>query len=226
MTLAAVTGWIIVAALLAALLAVFLWIGRLDLRRTVLVHTRPDRVWDFVRHFPTLHARHGKALGLGSVDSWSLARGDGESAGSVWRAGGLWGEAPYWAEIEIVRCRPGRELAVTLLRDSLGTHRGLRRHLGSLLVEPIAPETTKLTWSLRVRLRGLRLRVARIRSPASLQARLFDQGLRSIKMTIESAVELPAAGGSTVADPARVPPPASPPAGPSRPGRRPPEPSA
>jgi hypothetical protein len=226
MTLAAVTGWIIVAALLAALLAAFLWIGRLDLRRTVLVHARPDRVWDFVRHFPTLHARHGKALGLGSVESWGLARGDGECAGSVWRAGGLWGEAPYWAEIEIVRFRPGRELAVTLLRDSLGTHRGLRQHLGSLLVEPIAPETTKLTWSLRARLRGMRLRLARVRSPASLQARLFDQGLRSIKLAIESAVELPGPGGRALGDPAQGPPAASPPAGPPPPGRRPPEPSA
>ncbi len=225
MTLAAVPGWIIAAALFAALLVAFVWIGRLELRRTVLVHARADRVWGFVRHFPTVHARHGKARGLGSVESWSLERGDGEGAGSVWRAGGLWGEAPYWAEIEIVRCRPGRELAITLLRDSLGTHRGLREHLGSLVLEPISSETTKLTWCLRARLRGVRLRAARLRSLTSLQARLFDQGLRSIKMTIETIVELPAAGSAS-ADPAPSPPAASPPGSLPRPGPRPPETSA
>jgi polyketide cyclase/dehydrase/lipid transport protein len=164
----------------------------LDLKRSVLVHLPVDRVWASVRHFPTLHARHGKVRHLGSVDEWVLRRGDGESPGSVWRALGRWGRNPYWAELEIIRAVECRELSISLIRDSLGTHRALTAHLGSLTLEPVAPGTTKLTWRLRAKVRGPRLRIVRILSLPRLQARLFDQGLRSIKVNLEKEAERPA----------------------------------
>ncbi|MBI4169231.1 MAG: SRPBCC family protein [Acidobacteria bacterium] len=191
-----------VSALLpVAAVSILLLAGRLDLRRSVLVHVPAAEAWETIRHFPGLHERHGKARGLVAIEQWTVRRGDGESPGTVWRAHGRWGEAAYWADVEIVRADPGRELAITLIRDSLGTHHGLEGHLGSMTLEAIAPGTTKLTWRLRARLRGPRLRLARTLSAPRLRARLFDQGLRSIKVRIEQAAAR-AAGASGSAAPA------------------------
>ncbi len=182
---------LIFVALASAAWLIFATARSLDVERSVLVHLPVERVWDSVRRFPSLHARHGKARRLGSVDEWVLKRGDGESPGSIWCARGCWGDGPYWAELEIVRVAEGRELSISLLRDSLGTHRGLREHLGSLTLEAVSPGTTKLTWQLRAKLRGPRLRLLSILARPRLQARLFDQGLRSIKTGLEREAERP-----------------------------------
>jgi hypothetical protein len=181
------------AFLLGGVGSILLLAGRLDRRRSILVHVPLAHAWKAIRHFPGLHERHGKARGLVAIERWTLHRGDGESPGTVWRVHGLWGGAPYWADVEIVRVEAGRELAITLVRDSLGTHRGLVGHIGSLTLEAIAPGSTKLTWQLRARLRGLRLRLAHARSATRLRARLFDQGLRSIKVRMEQATDATAA---------------------------------
>ncbi len=159
--------------------------GRLDLRRSVLVHVPLASAWRRVRHFPSLHARHGKMSQLGPIDDWVLRQGDGEGAGSIWRAVGRCGDSPYWADVEIVIAQPGRQMAITLLRDSLGTERGVREHLGAMRLEELGPGTTKVTWRLRARLHGARLRAERLLSLTRLQARLFDQGLRSLKASLE-----------------------------------------
>jgi hypothetical protein len=187
--------------------SILLLAGRLDLRRSVLVHVPMAQAWKAIRHFPGLHERHGKARGLAAIEDWTLRRGDGESPGTIWRAHGRWGGAPYWADIEIVRADAGRELAITLVRDSLGTHRGLEGHLGSLTLEATAPGTTKLTWRLRARLRGPRLRLAHVLSAPRLRARLFDQSLRSIKVRMEQAIERAAGvSGNTPAEEQASPP--------------------
>jgi len=179
---------LVIALVVASAVAVSLGLaiaGRLDLSRSVLVHAPTSRAWEFIRHYPTLHARHGKARDLCQINEWMLRRGQGEDAGTVWRALGTWGGAEYWADVEIIRVDPGKELAISLRRDSLGTHRGLRGHLGSLSLEAVAPDTTKLTWRLRARLRGPRLILERLVACPRLQARLLDQGLRSLKVEID-----------------------------------------
>ncbi|MBI1951691.1 MAG: SRPBCC family protein [Acidobacteria bacterium] len=178
---------VLALVLLATGAAGYVRVRRLELNRSVLVHAPPGRAWEFVRHLPTLHERHGKARDLCRIRDWTLRHGDGERDGTVWRAHGAWDGAPYWADLEIVRAEPGRELAFALRRDSLGTHRGLRRHHGSLKLEAVGPDATKLTWSLRADLRGPRLILARMSSRPRLQARLFDQGLRSLKVAIDNA---------------------------------------
>jgi len=177
-----------VLAVVIVLLAVVI-AGRVSLSRSVLVHAPANRAWEFIRHFPTLHSRHGKARELCPITGWILRRGDGECSGTVWRALGTWGGAGYWADVEIVRNDPGRELAVSLRGDSLGTHRGLRGHLGSLTVEPVGSEATKVTWRLRARLCGPRLIMERLGAGPRLQARLLDQGLRSLKVEIDGAAQ-------------------------------------
>ena len=192
--------------------------GRIDLSRSVLVHAPCERVWEFVGSVPALHAGHGKIREYGRVTDWSLRHGDGGSAGSVWRVLGTWGPSPYWADVEILRLVPGREIAIRLRRDSLDTQRGLRDHVGTLSLEPIGPDATKITWRLGARLQGPRLLLVRLLSCRRLRARLLDQGLRSLKVEIDNATKAgeqrPAAppGGTAPLD---VPPPI--------PGRNPPE---
>ena len=70
----------------------------------------------------------------------------------------------------------------------MGTHRSLLDHLGVLTLETLDPGTTKLSWRLRARLRGRGLLSARLLSGDRLAARLLDQGLRSIKIALESSV--------------------------------------
>jgi hypothetical protein len=177
--------------------------GRIDLSRTVLVRAPVGTTWELVRRVPALLARHGKVREHGGIDDWSLERGDGAAAGSIWRGRGRWGSGDYWVDVEVVRCDVQQEIAIRLVRDSLGTHRGLRDHLGSMRLEPIAPAATKLTWRLRARRLGPRLRLARIVSPGLLRARLLDQGLRSIKVAIEASLE----GSDAEAPRATAPPP-------------------
>ena len=205
----------VLAAGAAGLLLLFA--RRLELTRSVLVHAPIGRAWELVRHLPTLHERHGKARDLCRITEWTLRHGDGEGAGTLWRAHGAWDGAPYWADLEIIRADPGRELAFVLRRDSLGTHRGLRRHLGTLTLEAAGSDATKLTWRLRADLRGPRLVLARITSRARLQARLFDQGLRSLKVAIDNAGRETAETGRHAGGPRPVippPPPARIPPGP------------
>jgi hypothetical protein len=216
---------LVILALVLPLAASFLGLlpgGRLELSRSVLVHASSDRVWEFVRNLPALDARHGKRRDFGVVTEWSLRHGDGEGAGSVWRARGTWRNSPYWADVEIVRAEPGRELAIRLDRDSLGTHRGLRNHLGSLTLEPAGPNATKITWRLHARLCDPRLLLARLLSSPRLRGRLFDQGLRSLKVEIEHAIELEEAAFVGAAGRPEIL--SSPPPGP--PARIPPETSA
>lgn len=190
---------------------------RLDFSRSVLVRAPIGTAWEFVRRVPEVLARHGKVRERGGLDDWALRHGDGEAAGSIWRGHGRWDAADYWADVELVRIHPEREVAVRLLRDSLGTHRGLRDHLGVMRLEPIAPGATKVTWVVRARLRGPRLRLVRILSPGALRARLLDQGLRSIKMAIEATLGPPGAPEGTRRPRAGAPEAAPPPAPPGRP---------
>jgi hypothetical protein len=179
------------ALVLCPLLAAFFGLlpgGRLDLSRSVLVHASTESAWEIVRKLPDLHGRHGKTKDFGSIVGWSLRHGDGESAGSVWRVQGTWRRVPYWADVQVIRIVSGRELTIRLLRDSLGTERGLRDHLGSLSLEMIGPDATKITWRLRARLRDPRLLLARLLSLPRLRARLFDVGLRSLKVEIDQVV--------------------------------------
>jgi hypothetical protein len=191
--------------------------ARIQECRSVLVHADCERVWEVVGSVPLLYAGHGKVRDFGRVTDWSLRHGDGESAGSIWRALGTWGASPYWVDVEIVRIVPGKEIAVRLRRDSLGTHRGLRDHVGALSLESIGPDTTKLTWRLGARLRGPKILVARLLSSQRLRARLLDQGLRSLKVEIDNATreEEPHAPPTGEAGDLLAPPPRS--------GRTPPE---
>ena len=160
---------------------------RFDQRRSVLIRAPAARVWDSVRHLPALLGGFAKARDFGDVQDFFLRAGDGETPGSVWRVEGSWESAPYWAEVEIVRCTPEQELAFRLLRDSFGTHRRMCHHLGSLTLEAMDAGITKLTWRLRATLRGPRLLAARLLWSDRLQARLLDQGLRSIKIALEAS---------------------------------------
>lgn len=166
---------------------------RLDQRRSVLVHVPARQVWESVRDLPALHGGFGKAREFGAARDFILHAGDGETSGSIWRVQGQWGGALYWAEVEIVRFKPQEVIGFRLLRDSLGTHRRLQDHLGALSLEAIDPRTTKVSWRLRARLRGPRLLVSRLLFRDRLAARLLDQGLRSIKLTLESSVRRPRA---------------------------------
>ena len=163
--------------------------ARIQESRSVLIHAGCERVWEFVGSVPVLCSGHGKIRDFRRVTDWSLRHGDGESAGSVWRAIGSWGASPYWVDVEIIRVVPGKEIAIRLRRDSLGTHRGLRDHVGSLSLESIGPNATKLTWRLGARLRGPKILVARLLSSRRLHARLLDQGLRSLKVEIDIATK-------------------------------------
>lgn len=214
---------VLVLGVLAAGAAGLLLLRRLELSRSVLVHASPERVWEFIRHLPALHERHGKARDLCHITGWTLRHGDGERSGSVWRAQGAWDGADYWADLEIVRVDPGRHLSFTLRRDSLGTHRALRKHLGRLLLEETENGMTKVTWRLRADLRISRLLLARLTSRSRLQARLFDQGLRSLKVAIDNSGPEESGAAPAADTPPRTAAPAPPPARSPRHSGRPPE---
>ena len=167
-------------------------------RRTVLVHARLDTAWDTIGDFPALLTNYGRVREFGAFEEICFIRGDSETAGSIWSARGRWGSTPYRADIKLVRYLPGREIAVTLVRDSFGTHRRVRDHLGILTLEPGDSDTCKLTWELRARVRFGRLLAGRIFFMERTQARLLDLGLRALKLGID-AEECDRSGGDAAA---------------------------
>lgn len=205
------------AVLVGALLFTgFLPGARIHYDRTVLVHAGRAQAWEAVRRFPELHSRHGRVLDYGDVPEWTLRRGDGETAGSVWLGRGMWAKTPYWIEVELVRIAPGRELSVRLRRDSLETQRGLAYHRGTLHLEEVGADATKITWSLEARLSGPRLVLARSMSAPMLRARLLDQSLRRLKTDIDYAAKIAKERGHDAGMASLVaPPPANASAGPS-----------
>jgi len=153
--------------------------------RSVLLHVPLEVAWTKVRDFGALQAAHGRGRPLLRVESSELRRGDGLTAGSVWRQKGRWGNEPWWSEIEIVSVEPPHRLEVTLLRDVFGTRYGLEHHRCILDLKPEGVGATKLSFRLRARTRGPRLTLARTLSPERLHARLLDVGLRSLKSEID-----------------------------------------
>lgn len=185
-------GFLALVLVLAATGAALRALSRLDKHRTVLVHAPSSRVWDLVSDLPTLCTSHAKLPARTSVEEWKIISGDGRSTGSVWRGRGTRGSGPFWMEVQIVRDERGVERCIRLRRDSLGTHIGLRSHSALLQLEEIDDRTTKLTWRLHARLKGMRLLWMRLVSAPELQARLLDLGLRSIKVTLENAMDMEA----------------------------------
>jgi hypothetical protein len=176
----------LLTALSCLLLALLLVPGRRPREhRSVLVHVPLARAWEVVGDLPSLIRHHGRLDAARRIESWALQRGDGRIAGTIWRVEGRWGVSPYSAELEILACEAPHRLEFRLRRDSLRTHRGLLEHCNSMTLEAIGPERTKISWTLRARLRAGRLRAAWLLSRPRLQARLFDVGLRSIKMALE-----------------------------------------
>jgi hypothetical protein len=178
-----------VLALLGAFVLFLRATARIDLRRSVLVRVPLLRSWQAVRNLPWLLSRHLKLEGHGGIDEWVLREGDGAAIGSLWRGVGRWNGDPYWVDIELAIARPESQLAITLRRDSLGTHLRVREHLGSLTLEGAGPEATKLTWHLRSRLIGLRARLERCVRSRRLWALLLDLSLRSTKADLEREFE-------------------------------------
>ena len=178
-----------VAILLALLLLLLLLLvfprRRFVVRRTVLLHAPVETAWACVRDFPTLLSSHGRARAMGAYDRHTYIRGNGGTSGSIWRSEGRWGASNHWVEVEIVRHVPEREITVRLVRDSLRTQSGLRFHHGRLSLMPSGPDSSKLTWEIRVRFRGFRLLLARWFGVERLKARLLDIGLRSVKLSID-----------------------------------------
>lgn len=174
---------------------------RLDLRRAVLVRVPRAEAWNGVSDVRVLLGRHSRPDDRTLIDSWTLQHGDGPSAGSVWRAHGRRDGLPYWADLEVVRLDPPREIRVSLVRDVLGMERRLRGHAVTLRLEAIDPGTTKLTWNLSARL-GPVLALRRLVSLPRLQGQLFDRSLRSIKASVEKESS-PAETGPGVVPPSR-----------------------
>jgi hypothetical protein len=170
---------------LAALVLALRAAGRLDLRRAVLARVPVAVAWTALGDVSALLGRHGRRGDGQVMDSFTLRHGDGLSGGSVWRAHGRRDGLPYWADLEIVRCEPLRELRLSLVGDVLGIERRLRGHTLTLRLEPVGPMMTKLTWRLSARL-GPALALQRMVAPQRLAGRLFDRSLRSIKLSLEA----------------------------------------
>jgi len=173
--------------------------GRLDLRRAVLARVPVAVAWSALGDVSTLLGRHGRRGDGQSLDSFTLRHGDGLSSGSSWRAHGRRDGLPYWADLEIIRCEPMKELRFSLVGDALGIERRLRGHALTLTFEPVGPTMTKLTWRLSARL-GPALALQRMVAPRRLAGRLFDRSLRSIKLSLETT-ETPAAAAPPGAAP-------------------------
>jgi len=155
--------------------------------RSVLVHIPIDRAWELVRDFPALFAAHGRGRPLLRIEAIRLDRGDGRSAASLWRQRGTWAGRPYWAEIEILESAPPHALAIRLVRDSLGSERGLLGHRGEirLRAEGEGMRSTKITWHLTARLRSLPMLLTLVLVPERARTRLLDLSLRSLKVAID-----------------------------------------
>jgi hypothetical protein len=164
----------------------------------VVLRVPLEVAWEKIRDFGALQAAHGRGRPLLRVESSELRRGDGLAPGSIWRQRGRWGEQPWWAEIELVAVEPPRRIEVSLVRDVFGTHAGLAHHRCILELKAEGPRATKLRFRLRARTHGARLTLARTFSPRSLQARLLDLGLRSLKVDIDRLARAePEAGTAT-----------------------------
>jgi hypothetical protein len=173
-------------ALVVALLALFLSRrSQLGYERSVILHLPEERAWEAVRDFPSLHAAHARCRQHLVIRETSLRHGKGPGAGSVWRQSGSWSGGRYWADLEVTEYDPPRRLSVRLLRDSLGTHRGVLRHHGILTLVSEGPAATKLTWRLSARIVGARLAVLGFLTPDRLRARLLDLSLRSVKRALD-----------------------------------------
>jgi hypothetical protein len=165
-------------------------VARVDTCRAVIVRLPPPVVWDLARTFPALYDAGGDT-GEDGV-AWTLRGGNGETAGSVWRGRCVRDRRPCWFDVEVIETRPASRLAMVLIQDSFGTHRGLQGHRATLSLEPAAPASTKVTWRLQAHL-GLRLRWARIVSPRRLDTRLLNIHLRILKTRLENTAEVIAA---------------------------------
>lgn len=183
---------LVVAAVHASLRA----LSRIRLHRSILVHVPVGRAWTRVSDLPYFLSTHGRVRGAAAIDDWSLREGDGRAVGSVWR--GTARDRSYWLDLQITRREPGDEIGFRLMRDSHRTHRALRRHQASIKLREVRSGMTKITWELHARLRGARLRLLRLFSPSTLNARLLDIGLRTVKASVETLAEEPntaSAGG-------------------------------
>ena len=196
-----VTASLILAGLGAALGLKLRACRNVSSTRSVLLHVPIETAWDLVSDFPALFAAHGHGRSLLRVTTTALERGDGRAAGSVWVQGGTWEDRPYSARIEILEIEAPFLLAVRLLGDNLGSERGLLDHRGELRLRPGSEGSTKVTWRLSARLGGLRNLFARLLAPESVDARLLDLSLRSLKGAIDGGTRQAGAG-----DPVSAPP--------------------
>ena len=165
--------------------------------RSVLVHVPIDRAWELVHDFPALFAAHGHGRPLLRVESASFDRGDDLSPRSVWTQRGTWAGRPYWAQIELLESTPPHSLAIRLVRDSLGSERGLLRHRGEIRLRAEGERSTKITWHLSARLHGLPLLIGRLLVPDRVDARLLDLSLRSLKASIDGGTRPAGVGRRT-----------------------------
>lgn len=192
-----VTAAVLFAGLAIVVLARLRACRTVESIRSVLVHVPIDRAWDLVRDFPALFAAHGRGRPLLRIESTRLDRGDGRSASSVWTQSGTWGGRPYWAEIEILRSDPPHSLAIRLVRDALGSERGLLRHGGELRLRAEGERSTKITWQLSARIHRLPMLLGRALAPERVEARLLDLSLRSLKVAIDGGTRPAGVGPST-----------------------------
>ncbi len=176
---------IVLAVIFILMLGRILLGRRLVDTRTILLHVPREQAWETVQDFGALHRLHGRGRPAVEITESVVKSGDGRQPDSICRQIGRWSGRPYWVEFEILEVEPPRRLVVRLLRDSLGTHRGVSLHRGVLTLEPDGAGMTKLTWRLHVRLEGLSILLARFLSPERMQTRSLDLGLRSIKLAIE-----------------------------------------
>lgn len=183
--------WIVALALalaLALVVALAVLLSRRSLlghERSVILHLPGERAWEAVHDFPSLHAAHARGRQHLVIRETAPRKGQGPGAGSVWRQSGAWSGGRYWADLEVTEYDPPRRLSVRLLRDSIGTHRGVLRHRCDLTLVDEGPAATKLTWRLSARIVSARLAVMGLVSPDRLRARLLDLSLRSVKRAID-----------------------------------------
>ena len=191
-----VTAAVILGVLVTFVLARLHASRKVESIRSVLLHVPIDRAWEAVRDFPALFAAHGRGRPLLLIQSSALQAGDG-AASSVWRTQGTWAGRPYSADIEVLESAAPHVLAVRLVRDSLGSERGLHRHRGELRLRAVDDSSTKITWQLTARVHSLPMLLGRVLAPERVNARLLDLSLRSFKAAID--------GGARPADAGHAP---------------------
>ena len=180
-----VTAAVIFAGLAIVVLARLRASRDVESIRSAVLHVPIDRAWELVRDFPSLFAAHGRGRPLLRIESSAIERGDGLSPRSVWSQRGTWGGRPYWAEIEILESTPPHSLAIRLVRDALGSERGLLRHRVEIRLRAEGERSTKITWHLSAHIHRLSLVVGRMLAPERTKARLLDLSLRSLKVAVD-----------------------------------------